>query len=83
VNDADWPRFAAALAPIAEIAPDRIRPDDRLVDEYGCDSVAIAEIAVLMTSEFDGAQALHRLDEAAWRQLTVGQLYDYDVQGRR
>jgi acyl carrier protein len=80
-GDGDWPRFVGAVAELAELETAAIRPEARLVEDLGLDSVAIAELVTLLIDEY-GAEALATaLEEQGWSGMTVEELYNRFAKG--
>lgn len=67
--------FREAIASLAKVEPGRIAPSTVLVADLGMDSIALTELVVLMIERYD-CDPLVYVADAAWPELTVGQLYD-------
>jgi acyl carrier protein len=71
-----WDDFAAAVAEIAQQPPDRVTRDARVVEDLALDSVALAELVVLLIDDYEVAGVARALDETAWSRLTLGRIFD-------
>jgi acyl carrier protein len=70
-----WEIFVSSVAEIAGVDPGDIREDTRLINDLGLDSVALTEIVVVLVDDFDVPELSHELDEGAWAEVSVGELF--------
>ena len=47
------PRVARCVAEVLALEPDQVRPESRLMDELGADSLDLVELMYLLEQEFD------------------------------
>lgn len=76
-----WDEFAAAVAEIAQQPPDRVTRDARVIEDLALDSVALAELVVLLIDDYEVAGVARELDELAWSRLTLGRIFDEHLTG--
>ena len=68
MSAAPWPRLQAVLLAHAPHPPDEIRPEHRLIEDLGFDSLALAKTVVALEAEFATeipAERLHELRSAS------------------
>lgn len=58
-----WPRLSAVLAAHAPDPPAEIRPEHRLIEDLGFDSLALAKTVVALETEFATELPPERLHE--------------------
>jgi len=86
--DLSWERFAAEVAAIIGASSSEIAADQRIVEDLGFDSLALAELVMVLIGEYETEDLSRSLDERTWLSLTVGQMYEEcgaiaSAQGRR
>jgi acyl carrier protein len=82
-GSAEWDQFARRLATVTGVGTAQVQPDARLVDDLGLDSIAIAEVVVMLLADYQLDGLSERLQSSNWRDVTVGTLYDEYRTGRR
>ncbi|HEX8075822.1 MAG TPA: hypothetical protein VF545_12685 [Thermoleophilaceae bacterium] len=75
-GEAGWERFAAEIAQIAEVPSTEVGPEARIVEDLGYDSLALAELALVLIDDYDMEALAESLGEKTWDGVTAGQLYD-------
>jgi acyl carrier protein len=70
-----WEIFVSSIAEIAQVSPGEIRQESGLVDDLGLDSVALAEVVVLLVDDFDIAEVSTGVADGDWSTITVGELF--------
>lgn len=73
---ASWERFAAEIARIAEVPPTDVDADTRIIEDLGYDSLALAELALVLIDDFDMEALAESLADKSWYGVTAGQLYE-------
>jgi acyl carrier protein len=71
-----WKEFVAKVAELAAIEPDRIGPKTRIVEDLGLDSIALAELVVLLIDDYGVEPLSAGLEQRTWEGVTVGSLFD-------
>lgn len=71
-----WDEFAAAIGGAANIAGSAIDRRSRLLEDLGLDSLALAEVVVLLLVDFNMTRLGVELGKRNWTLVTVGELYD-------
>src|SRR4051795_10330698 len=82
-GNADWDQFAAQLATVTGVSARQVQPDARLVADLGLDSLAIAEVVVMLLADYQLDALSERLQNSTWHEVTVGMLYGEYRSGRR
>jgi acyl carrier protein len=75
-TDEGWEAFAAKVAEVADVRPDEVGRETRLVDDLGVDSLALAELVVLLLVDYGLEDLSESLQDSDWGELKVGALYD-------
>ncbi len=75
-GEPDWDRFAAEIACIAEVAPTDVSPETRIVEDLGYDSLALAELALVLIDDSEMDDVADSLVDKTWTGVTVGELYE-------
>jgi acyl carrier protein len=71
-----WPQLAAEIAELGRVPVEQVRHESLLVDDLGLDSLALAELVVLL-SDGPQAQALAESAETRdWSTVTAGELWN-------
>ena len=65
------PRLVELVAEIADVAPVRIQPDARLVEDLGFDSIALMELMVALSLDDERVAVVL---EMRWEGITVREL---------
>ena len=71
-----WERFVHAIAAAAQVRPEAISRTTRLDDDLGIDSLALAELVVMLIVDFGMETLADDFDERDWSGVTVGALYE-------
>jgi acyl carrier protein len=72
----DWGLFVGHLAEVADVAPDAIERETRLVDDLNLDSLGLTEAVVVLLADLEFEELPEPLVSADWSRLTVGDVYD-------
>ena len=76
-----WEQFAGEVADLADRPVEEIDETSRLVEDLGLDSVALAELVVILIERYDMYSLSKTLEERSWEQVTVRSLYDEYLTG--
>jgi acyl carrier protein len=79
----EWAEFAAAIAEVAHAPAETIAPGTRLIGDLGLDSLALAEVIVLLLTELDVPSLDGDLSGREWEQVTAGELFEEYRRGER
>jgi acyl carrier protein len=71
-----WEEFAVAVASSAHVPVDTVERDTRLDHDLDLDSLALAELIVMLIVEFDMETLADDLEGRNWSAMTVGGLYE-------
>jgi acyl carrier protein len=71
-----WNRFATSVAAAAHVRPEAITRSTRLHEDLEIDSLAFAEVVVVLIVDFGMETMADDLDRRDWSGVTVGELYD-------
>jgi acyl carrier protein len=82
-RDLRWAEFTAAIAEVARVPADAIAPGTRLIGDLGLDSLALAELVVLLLTEIGVPSLEDELAGREWEQATVGELFAEYQRGDR
>jgi acyl carrier protein len=74
--DRSWSDFVRDLAGATRTEADRLQRGTRLIHDLDLDSLALAEVAVLLLVDYELAHLPERLEESGWNELTVGDLFE-------
>jgi len=69
-----WEDLAVEIAAIGRLPIERVVPEATLIDDLGYDSLAVAELIVLLTEEYEITTLPGDLETRDWSKVTVGQL---------
>jgi acyl carrier protein len=75
-DERSWEGFVTAVATAAHVRPDAITRSTRLDEDLGIDSLALAEVVVVLIVDFGMENIAEQLDQRDWSGVTVGELYD-------
>jgi acyl carrier protein len=75
-HERSWDGFVTAVATAAHVRPEAITPSTRLDEDLGIDSLALAEVVVVLIVDFGMDAMAEQLDQRDWSGVTVGELYD-------
>lgn len=78
-----WDQFASELADMTWLQAEAIRPGSRLVDDLDFDSLAFAELGVLLEERYGTDQLVEQLEDIEWTALTVGMVFDNYIANRQ
>lgn len=67
-------RLSLAIADIAEMDASQIELDMRVAGDLGLDSLAVAEVMLMLEDDFDALGLEHALADADWDALTLRDL---------
>ncbi len=71
-----WERFVTEVATIALVPAADIHEKTRLLEDLALDSLALAELAVVLTDKYDLHSPSSDLNSRTWQDCTVRALYD-------
>jgi broad-specificity NMP kinase len=74
-SEAEWHEFVDPLVEIFTGARAELKPESRLIEDLGVDSLALAELIIVLVERYDPASLSRRLDERAWEEVTLGMLF--------
>jgi acyl carrier protein len=78
-----WEQFARELADMTWMEAEAIQPRSRLADDLGFDSLALAELGVLLEERYGGDQLVDQLETIEWKTLTAGMVFDNYIANHR
>lgn len=76
-----WEQFLVEVASIAEVAASDIQPDTRVLEDLALDSLALAELGVVLVDKYDTWSLSRELETRSWDNVTVRDLYDEYLTG--
>jgi acyl carrier protein len=71
-----WDEFAAAVAEIAQRPADHVTRDSLVVEDLALDSVALAELVILLLDDYEVDGLSRELEDTAWNRLPLGRIFD-------
>lgn len=77
-----WEDFSLSVRDVAHMRGASPRRDQRLVEDLGLDSLALAELAVFLIVDLEVDTFASTLHQREWRGVTLGELYDEYCSGR-
>jgi acyl carrier protein len=72
----DWERFATDVGRMVDAPPAEVRPETRIFEDLGYDSLALAELVVTLIDEYEMEGLADSLGERTWEGVTAGQLFE-------
>ncbi len=75
-DEQQWERFVNAIAAAAQVRPETISRASRLEYDLGIDSLALAELVVMLIVDFGMGTLADDFDQRDWSGITVGALYE-------
>ena len=72
----EWLSFTKRIAEVTRTPAELIRPDARVVEDLGLDSLALAELSVSLREAYETAEYQLQLESRRWEATTIGQLYE-------
>jgi acyl carrier protein len=76
-----WTEFAAEVAEIAQVPAAEVGPETRVLEDLALDSLALAELGVVLIDKYDLWTLSSELETRSWENLTVRALYDEYLTG--
>lgn len=76
-----WEEFVREVAGIAEVSPDSVDEQSRILEDLGLDSLALAELGVVLVDKYDTYSLSRELETRRWDNVTVRALYDEYLTG--
>jgi acyl carrier protein len=70
-----WAALTDGIAGIARIDAASLRPQTRLVEDLGLDSLALTEVIVLLLVDFGLDDPAGELEERDWAGVTIGDVH--------
>jgi hypothetical protein len=74
-SEAEWHEFVDPLAEIFPGSRGELKPESRLIEDLGVDSLALAELIIILVEKYDPASLSRRLDDRVWEEVTLGMLF--------
>jgi acyl carrier protein len=71
-----WEAFVAEVAAIAQVSEDRVQPDTRVLVDLALDSLALAELGVILVEKYETVSPSDDLETRKWDNVTVRALYN-------
>jgi acyl carrier protein len=71
-----WEEFVAEVAAIAQVSASDVREDTRVLEDLALDSLALAELGVVLVDKYDSFSLSRDLETRSWVHRTVRSLYD-------
>jgi acyl carrier protein len=79
----DWEAFARAVADVARVPAAQVGPETRLLEDLNLDSLALAELIVLLTVDLGMSKLEAELGTREWERVSLRQLFDEYQRGER
>ena len=76
-----WEGFVKEVAAIAEMPETEISPTTRVLEDLALDSLALAELGVVLVDKYDIHSLSRELEARSWDNVTVRQLYEEYLTG--
>jgi acyl carrier protein len=76
-----WEEFATEVAEIAQVAAAEVGPDTKVLEDLALDSLALAELGVVLVDKYDLGTLSSDLEARSWDNVTVRALYDEYLTG--
>jgi acyl carrier protein len=74
---AAWRQLADMVAELSAVPLAEITPESRLIEDLGLDSLALAELVVVLLEHHHGAATLaDRLEDRSWEGVSLGMLIE-------
>jgi acyl carrier protein/RimJ/RimL family protein N-acetyltransferase len=80
-NTVTWEEFLAEVASIADVDAADVHPDTRVLEDLALDSLALAELGVVLVDRYDTWSLSRELETRSWENVTVRDLYDEYLTG--
>jgi acyl carrier protein len=80
-NTVKWEQFVAEVASIAEVPVTDIQPETSVIEDLALDSLALAELGVVLVDKYDTWSLSRDLETRSWENVTVRDLYDEYLTG--
>lgn len=71
-----WDVLVGQLAELAGVPPDAVTPDARLVEHIGLDSLAIAELVLILVQDHGIDARVADAEGRDWSRISAGQLLE-------
>jgi acyl carrier protein len=68
--------FTELVAVTLNVSSAGLRPETRLIEDLGLDSLALAELLVVMITELRMERLAEDLGDREWTNVTLGELYE-------
>jgi acyl carrier protein len=76
-----WEQFVAEVAEIAQVPLDSVQPDTRVLEDLALDSLALAELGVVLVDKYHTWSPTNNLETRQWGNVTIRALYDEYLSG--
>jgi acyl carrier protein len=70
-----WEEFVSEVAAIAQVPEAAIQPDMRVLEDLSLDSLALAELGVVLADHYGASSPANNLETGHWDNVTVRALY--------
>jgi acyl carrier protein len=70
-----WDEFVAEVAAIAQVPVGEVHEDTRVLEDLALDSLALAELGVVLVDKYDSWSLSRELETRSWENCTVISLY--------
>jgi acyl carrier protein len=71
-----WEQFVTEVAEIAQVSEDQVQADTRVLEDLALDSLALAELGVILVDKYQTASPTNDLESRKWENVTVRALYN-------
>lgn len=75
-STSEWLSFADRLAQLTAMPAEQIDPDVEVMGGLGLDSLALAELVLVLREAYESPGRQIQLDGRNWQRITVGQLFE-------
>jgi hypothetical protein len=72
---ADWREFLDTLSEILPASGAELKPGARLIEDLGLDSLALAELIIVVIEKYDPPSLTRPLKDRTWEGVTLGRLF--------
>ena len=77
----EFDEFRAEIANVTDVPVDDVRAESRVLEDLALDSLALAELGVVLVDRFDTYSLSRDLETRRWDNVTVRDLYDEYLSG--
>jgi acyl carrier protein len=80
-NTVTWEEFVVEVAGIADVPAADVQSDSRILEDLALDSLALAELGVVLVDRYDTWSLSRELETRSWENVTVRDLYNEYLTG--